>query len=83
VLPPGAMPRRGKGGSLASRQAMLHSLVHIGEGPPDPLPTHISAAPHLLAQTDYNHACSCLHCISCITAVIQEGLSRTQCRSTT
>ena len=23
------MPKRGKGGSLASRQSMLHSLVHI------------------------------------------------------
>jgi uncharacterized ferritin-like protein (DUF455 family) len=29
LLSPGAMPKRGKGGTLASRQALLHSLVHI------------------------------------------------------
>eukprot|EP00201_Polytomella_parva_P006434 CAMPEP_0175076838 /NCGR_PEP_ID=MMETSP0052_2-20121109/22995_1 /TAXON_ID=51329 ORGANISM="Polytomella parva, Strain SAG 63-3" /NCGR_SAMPLE_ID=MMETSP0052_2 /ASSEMBLY_ACC=CAM_ASM_000194 /LENGTH=440 /DNA_ID=CAMNT_0016346113 /DNA_START=106 /DNA_END=1425 /DNA_ORIENTATION=- len=29
LLPPGMAPKRGKGGSLASRQAILHSLVHI------------------------------------------------------
>lgn len=29
VVAPGKMPGLGKGGSLASRQAILHSLVHI------------------------------------------------------
>eukprot|EP01125_Pyxidicula_operculata_P022048 TRINITY_DN8846_c0_g1_i1.p1 TRINITY_DN8846_c0_g1~~TRINITY_DN8846_c0_g1_i1.p1 ORF type:complete len:289 (-),score=62.36 TRINITY_DN8846_c0_g1_i1:173-1039(-) len=29
VLPPSEMPKRGKGGTLANRIAMLHSLVHI------------------------------------------------------
>ena len=29
VVAPGKMPALGKGGSLASRQAILHSLVHI------------------------------------------------------
>ena len=29
LVPPSELPRRGKGGSLASRQALLHSLVHI------------------------------------------------------
>lgn len=29
LVPPSQLPRRGKGGSLASRQALLHSLVHI------------------------------------------------------
>jgi uncharacterized ferritin-like protein (DUF455 family) len=29
LLAPGAMPKRGKGGTLASRQSLLHSLVHI------------------------------------------------------
>ncbi|GAX74502.1 hypothetical protein CEUSTIGMA_g1951.t1 [Chlamydomonas eustigma] len=29
VVPPGRTPKRGKGGSLASRQALLHSLCHI------------------------------------------------------
>ncbi len=29
ILPPSAMPKRGKAGSLANRIAMLHSLVHI------------------------------------------------------
>ena len=30
LVPPNEVPKRGKGGSLASRQALLHSLVHIG-----------------------------------------------------
>ena len=29
VVAPGKVPSLGKGGSLASRQAILHSLVHI------------------------------------------------------
>lgn len=29
LVAPGAMPKLGKGGTLASRQALLHSLVHI------------------------------------------------------
>lgn len=29
VVAPGQVPSLGKGGSLASRQAILHSLVHI------------------------------------------------------
>lgn len=29
LVSPGNLPRRGKGGSVASRQALLHSLVHI------------------------------------------------------
>jgi len=29
LVSPAELPRRGKGGSLASRQALLHSLVHI------------------------------------------------------
>ena len=29
VVAPGLTPKRGKGGSLASRQALLHSLCHI------------------------------------------------------
>jgi uncharacterized ferritin-like protein (DUF455 family) len=29
LVPPSQLPRRGKGGSLSSRQALLHSLVHI------------------------------------------------------
>jgi hypothetical protein len=29
ILPPGKGPKRGRGGSLSSRQAILHSLVHI------------------------------------------------------
>jgi uncharacterized ferritin-like protein (DUF455 family) len=29
ILPPGEGPKRGRGGSLSSRQAILHSLVHI------------------------------------------------------
>lgn len=29
LVAPGAMPRLGKGGTLQSRQALLHSLVHI------------------------------------------------------
>ena len=29
LLPPGRMPRRGKGGSLPNRIAMLHALAHI------------------------------------------------------
>lgn len=28
-MPADKAPKRGKGGSLASRQAMLHALVHI------------------------------------------------------
>lgn len=28
-MQPSAVPKRGKGGSLQSRQALLHSLVHI------------------------------------------------------
>ena len=29
LVPARDVPKRGKGGSLASRQALLHSLVHI------------------------------------------------------
>ena len=29
MIAPGSMHKLGKGGSLASRQAILHSLVHI------------------------------------------------------
>lgn len=29
LVPADKAPKRGKGGSLASRQAMLHALVHI------------------------------------------------------
>jgi uncharacterized ferritin-like protein (DUF455 family) len=29
LVPPSGLPRRGKGGSLGSRQALLHSLCHI------------------------------------------------------
>ena len=29
MVAPGQAPKRGKGGSLASRQALLHSLCHI------------------------------------------------------
>lgn len=29
VLPPGQMPRRGKGGSIESRRAIVHALAHI------------------------------------------------------
>lgn len=29
ILAPGEGPKRGRGGTLSSRQALLHSLVHI------------------------------------------------------